>query len=443
MAALMQCRENENHPAQGEVRFIFSPPLASRVGTGIHDKTDIIISISEEIGNNYPYLQEIRVTNTGAEYISDPLALQPGRYFIHDFLIAVNDDIMCATPKTGSDLAPIVDQSLPYSFDIVQGEIRTVAIEVMDITHLIPEALGYESFGKNAIHPLNIAVFEEKNGRLKNTKAVLHLESADSVIFHAGLQPRENILSFPADVNVDYTLRIVKEGFRDFTMDFNYSQYRREFGADPINIVLEEENIFEFSTSYDPELYLTFLKSGAVTVHWPNGDTETISFSADPADPDKFSYHYLNAVLPDTLNSIRLTGDVQRIVELVVLSPVEFLNVFQLTNLQNLTIENSALPKLDLRKNKQLITLSFINMHPGELRLPLDHEIENVLVEGSVAEELDFPMDELIMNIYQNTIRKDIREGAFILFNAGDISPSSRDQLRTLEDAYSWYVEIE
>jgi len=439
----MQCRENENQPKQGEVRFRFTAPLASKLSAAIGEKTDIIISISEQIENNNPYLQEIRVANTGEEYISDPLALPPGRYFIHDFLVAVNDEIMCATPKTGSDLAPILDQSLPYSFEIVQGEIRTVAMEVIDITHLVPEALGYKSFGKNAVHPLSIAVFEEKNGRLKRTKAVLHLESNDSVIFHSGLQPKENIFSFPADVNADYTLRIIKEGFRDVIMDFNYSQYRRESGTDPINIVLEEEKIFEFSTNYDPELYMTFLQSGRVTVHWPDGDTETISFDAEPDDPDKFSYHYLNAVLPDTLNSIQLTGDVQRIVELVVLSPVEFLNVFQLTNLQNLTIENSALPKLDLRKNKQLITLSFINTHPGELRLPLDHEIENVLIEGTVAEGLEFPLDELIQNIYENTVKKNILEGAFILFNAGNISPSSRDQLQILEDAYSWYVEIE
>lgn len=440
---LNQCSEDHD-PAQGQVVFSFdSPPIANgKKSSSIPDGSSIIISISAN-GKRLLDFHSIELLKFGDHFVSKPLRLPEGKYSIEDFLIAKDGEILFATPKEGSKLAALVSNPLPHSFQVSHSHVNTVSMDVIDVRYEDPEALGYASFRMKVVHPFKVSVFVYEKGKLKLTQADLRLVYQDSVVNNAKLMPKVNTLAFMGDHSTTYQLVISKKGYREVVIDFNYKSYFNEHGNKPLEVILDPLPEASFTAVSDVLLYLTFVKSGSITIDWPDGSSEEVEFKATPTDPDKLSFAQLSHAIYDSAGLVALSGDLEQVVEFVSATSLSSIDISNLVNLQSLTLENSSLDKIDLRNNTSLVTLTFVNTTIHEILLPQEHLINNVLIEGLQDQPSTLPLEEIIHDIHQNAIRNNITDGAFILFHAGEINDASLDKLNELQTSLGWYVEIE
>lgn len=440
---LNQCSEDSD-PAQGEVIFSFdSPPITNgKKSSGIQDGSSIIITISRN-GKRILDFHEIELLKFGEHFVSKPLRLPEGKYHIEDFLVVKDGEVRFGTPKEGSKLASLVDKKLPYTINVSHTHVNSVSMKVIDVTYEEPESLGYASFRMKVVLPFRVTVFVYEKGRLKRTHATLQLVRADSVIDNLRLFPRVNTLPFSGEQNVTYQLTVSKEGYRSKTVDFNYQAYQSENGNKALEFILEPVPEASFTATSDVQLYLTFTKSGSITIDWPDGTNEIIEFQATPSDPDKLSFAQLSHSLNDSEGVVGLSGDLDLIVEFVSVSSLSSLDISNLSNLQSLTLENSSMDRIDLRNTESISTLAFVNTNLGEILLPETHQINSVLIEGLADQVPSLPLDTLIDDIHANALKNSITEGAFIMFNGGEIQPSSLEKLTELQTSLEWYIEIE
>lgn len=440
---LNQCSEDSD-PAQGEVVFSFdSPPVTNgKKSSGIQDGSSVIITITRN-GKRILDFHEIELLKFGEHFVSKPLRLPEGKYFIEDFLVVKDDEVKFATPKEGSKLSSLVTKKLPYAFNVSHSAINSISMDVIDVSYEEPESLGYASFRMKVVHPFRVSVFVYEKGRLKLTHADLKLVREDSVIDNLRLFPRVNTLPFAGEQTATYRLIVSKDGYRSAAVEFNYQAYLAENGNKPLEFILEPVPEASLTATSDVHLYLTFTKSGSVTVDWPDGTSETIEFKGTPNDPDKLTFVQLSHALNDASGVVGLTGDLDHIVEFVSVTSLSSLDISNLTKLQAITLENSTMDRLDLRRSESLSTLAFVNTNVGEIFLPDRHQINSVLIEGMPDQLPSLPLDALIDHVHANALQNSISEGAFIMFNAGEIQPSSLEKLTELETLLAWYIEIE
>lgn len=440
---LSQCSEDHD-PAQGQVVFSFdSPPLANgKKSSSIPDGSSIIITISKN-GQRLLDFDSIELLKFGDHFVSKPLRLPEGKYSIDDFLVAKEGEILFATPKKGSKLSNLINNSLPYTFNVSHSHVNTISMEVIDVSFEDPEALGYASFRMKVVHPFKVSVFVYEKGKLKLTHADLQLVHQGSVVSNFRLLPKINTVGFTGDHSITYQLVISKEGYRDEIVDFNYKGHFLENGNKPLEVILDPIPEASFTAVSDVLLYLTFVKSGSITVDWPDGSVDEVEFKATPTDPDKLSFAQLSHTLNDSSGIVALSGDLEQVVEFVSAASLSSIDISNLINLQSLTLENSVIDRIDLRNNKSLVTLAFVNTSIHDIFLPHEHSISNVHIEGMEGQPSTLPVNEVIHSIYENAIANNITDGAFILFHAGEVDPSSLDQLNELQASLGWYVEIE
>jgi hypothetical protein len=440
---LSRCTEDDD-PVMGELVFSFDAALDSNGTSGqFPDGTSILITLHKSNGESLLSFHEVGLVKFGDHFISKPLRIAPGRYTLEDLLVVKDEKVISAIPKKGSKLEPLVDNVLPYEVTIQEHTLTTAPLQVVNIENELPEDLGYSSFQVRIVNPIRITVFTHKNGKLTLTHANVTLTRGDSVFLDAKIQPGMNVLPFKGDVSKIYKLTIMKQGYENVTMDFNYLDYINKFGKIPIVIILQRESIASFNVTDDPVFYLTFYRAGSVSVLWPDGLRKTLNFRSLPGDPDNLSFYRLTHPLQDSVGKVMISGDLENIVEFAALSPLQSLDISKLINLRSLTLENSSVQSLDLTSNEEVTSLAFVNTSIEQIILPDDHRIEIIMVEGTAEVPMTFPLDVLISDVYANAVEKNIMEGAVILFNAGTISASSSEKLSHLQEAYSWYVEIE
>jgi hypothetical protein len=437
-SGLFQCQDNLG-PEPGKLVFTFTYRNASdgRKYSLTPDEFTSLIRISKRNANSVETYHNVELSKSGNQYTTAPLTLAPGNYRIEDFQVMKEGDPIFAAVSKGRILSTL-EATLKPEFIVSPRGVNTIPLEVGEVNLLEPGL----SFRQEILRPLNLSVFVYKNGRLKRTQADFELMRGDSVLFNASLSAKLNVLPFPAESSATYKLVISKAGYHSVIMDFNYEAYLLENGTAPLEIILEEKTAASFTAVDNVTFYLTFLKAGTVTVDWPDGTKEIIDFKPQPADPDKLSFQQVANAISGT-GRVTLTGDVDKIVELITVTPITTLDIPNLKNLQSLTLENAALSHLDLRRNESLTTLGIINTSLERISLPDNHVINSVQIESTSGEQNSLPLNYLIDDIYQNSVTNNIREGAFILFNAGEISRSSLQKLEHLQTAYSWYVEIE
>ncbi len=436
---LVQCAENEPI-SNGSISFSFERPANFDAGTDASPPT-LIVSVSDRNGKSVLLFSEVETRQEGSTITSSPIELPPGNYTVDDLIVVRNTEILLITPKDGSPMESSVVHALPVPFNVRDNTDETFQMQVVGIDSRNPSDFGYASFMPKVVHPFSVNVFVFEDGKLRLTNAKLSLENEQSSLFEFSLSPRVNILSFPGDHNADYKLRISKEGYQDYELNFNYRDYLSEYGNRAIAVILEVERGVTLSVSNEALFYLTMGQSGSIFVNWPDGEVTEIAFSNASSGPDQLTFEQVFRMLPQEMADVTLSGDLDKIVEFVAVSPTYGLDIQGLTNLKTLTLENASLDHLDLSENTQLSSLGFVYSSITDITIPSSHRIDNVLVEGTV--DLEFPLDDLISHVHANAVRENLMEGAFIIFNAGDISPSSEEKLTELSEEYNWYIELE
>jgi hypothetical protein len=110
------------------------------------------------------------------DFFSESLSLANGTYNIMQFLVLNNDfEIIYAAPLEGSEMATMVNDPLPITFDIAPNEATALTIQVIEVTS--PEDFGYGTFGFEIVDGRGIDV-----SFLLSTLPFFETEGFDSVI---------------------------------------------------------------------------------------------------------------------------------------------------------------------------------------------------------------------------------------------------------------------
>lgn len=102
---------------------------------------------------------KIELFSFNDSYVTQPQLFALGSYVIEEFLI-LNDvnEVIYAIPKEGSDLANLVQDALPISFDIYLEEVAEINLEVIAIEEYAPGEFGYSTFGFEVLDLFELSI---------------------------------------------------------------------------------------------------------------------------------------------------------------------------------------------------------------------------------------------------------------------------------------------
>src|SRR5689334_3250532 len=152
---LQTCREDEGL-RKGNVQFTFSTSSSGNSGgrslselpEGSVLHFSIVTSTYSE-GNSF---DDIAILKFGDQYITEPVPLAIGDYFVDGFYIITPDhEIVYGAPMADSPLGSLVEHPLPLPFTVNEDVATTLDIEVISTKAHVPSDFGYVSFGIDVV----------------------------------------------------------------------------------------------------------------------------------------------------------------------------------------------------------------------------------------------------------------------------------------------------
>jgi uncharacterized protein (TIGR02145 family) len=276
-ATLLSCSKKEsdikdltpkknNNPAvasTGEVQF--QPQMIDLVNGNINarleaaDAATILVTIVDDKGVIVKNKVSIKLSNFNGSYISQPLVLKDGVYKLKEFLVLdAANNVLYATPLTGSALASVVTTSLPMTFTVINQKLSTVIPQVVSTLTKTAGNFGYLTFNFAVIETLdfNLAVFA-----FNKTTVAYELVTSDVALKNGSTEMYKGI--FPANIEAisikdekagTYTLTVAKTGYKTYTGTYTYADLKAAFD-DPINVILEEAPVATTVTDIDGNVY--------------------------------------------------------------------------------------------------------------------------------------------------------------------------------------------
>ena len=154
---LISCKEAENHeifslPANQpqSVQFTFSPNSnADSRSTLIEGGTHLRINIQTTDGEPVLTDEEIMINPFGNSYISEWIILPVADYYMTSFLVLnEQEQVIYASPISGSLLSALVSEPLPMSFTVASDRNSVIVPKVLLTSRSDnPEDYGYGDFG--------------------------------------------------------------------------------------------------------------------------------------------------------------------------------------------------------------------------------------------------------------------------------------------------------
>ncbi|MEL6559137.1 MAG: LamG domain-containing protein [Bacteroidota bacterium] len=159
LVILGSCNDNQSEQPTGQISLSVIQK-AIKNGRLEVDENPVSISITinkgdETILDNEQY----DISQFGTGFLIDPIVLEIGEYTVEEFLVYnASNEVIFATPKTGSQFEKFVDTPLPTGFTISADEVSELSLEVISTEGIDPEDLGYASIGFDILPVKNILV---------------------------------------------------------------------------------------------------------------------------------------------------------------------------------------------------------------------------------------------------------------------------------------------
>jgi hypothetical protein len=271
---IISCKREEitsqTNPESGQLELRFSlenlkSTLKSAKDTSIIcGISSVIVTIEDVNGKVVNNSEKVDVYNMNGNYISKPLSLFKGNYKLTRFLVMDwKNNVVYASPQTGSPKAYLVLRPLPLDFSIQTNVVTKLTPEVINAAESKPEDFGYASFSfsvaktfdfligvlsyndstKNyALTDATISILNDTtkiySGSLTATGSVLLVSSYDSI----GVT---NKITLPERYN-SYTLIINKSGYKTYQQTFTKEELKLHFRSvdkGPLVVILEKKLI--------------------------------------------------------------------------------------------------------------------------------------------------------------------------------------------------------
>lgn len=405
-----------------------------------------LISVEMSNGQLIVDQQEVGIQKHADCYVTAPFQLPQGNYRLVDFMVIDEEgEVLYATPRKGSELAPRIAQALPHDFG-VSSDNKPVdnIIEVLDTRKETAKRFGYDSFRRGS-HFIKLQVFLAKDNTLKRTSAEAFILKGLDTLRTYQLSDKMNTIAFSGDPNETYSLVVAKDSYARFAQDFTM---QRSNGK-PLRVVLEpaltvvgvpllQDNTF--GMQIDPAWGIF-----EFMIDWGDGTNESWTSGTDVAIIHTYPQpgHYFISITGNGLDSLVLVGN------LAGSGGIARLGLEHLVNLSDFRIEYGPGPKvIDLSQNA-LVREIRIYPNPGE-ESPLEDLIisdHGTLYSVEIGQNTNMKpesLNELISDLY-NQVVNNPRTGTF-WYGVYDndytpmVTPSeeSLEKLRYLKNNHQW-----
>ncbi|GAA0190183.1 hypothetical protein GCM10009122_51470 [Fulvivirga kasyanovii] len=454
---LSSCDDEEHAQPVELVNVQFSGTLSAsdingRTLDDIEEPTHLVINVIPLAGGE-PHLdmEKIELYKMGDSYVAKAVALPKGTHIITDFLlVSASNKVVYAVPKAGSAFEKAVSKPLPHQFYIGKDDVFHHNLQVLKATPYSPRDFGYASFTGQVVNPLRVAAFASDDPALPT--------NAYGSIYHNGekikgfsLSSKITLISFPGEVDADYTIEIQKTGYATYVKEFNYRQLTDSLDNLLLEVTLQRSftllayinfaasNVFSMSLKGD---------SGLISIDFGDGTSMNHTLNND-ASTSEIRHTYAS----EGNHPITITGDIHMITEFYSYygdGMIDEIDLTGLTGLESIIFGLTRGPEVvDL---SQCEKLNFVNMaaipQMKELILPDVNFIKYFLINGST--QLNTAnIDDIINKIHQNAVLNNEMDGQFFygsdwVADSGDpIGPpsaSSVAKLTELRDTYNWTI---
>jgi hypothetical protein len=429
--------ESGNEKVQFTVAIPSQSESGGRMKEDLPDGVSVLISINNSSGSPIATLQRIDLLKIGEGYITEPIELKPGNYSIVDFLIVKDSEVLFATPKHGSPLAPAVARSLPSDFSVGRNSVSNIDMQVVSTKQKDPESFGYVSFSVDVMSPLLISVLLIENETVSFTTAQADIYDGENLIRTYSLGAKINTIGFSEDPDKTYSLVIHKQGYGHFQRQFTYNQLVQELDGKPLKVILDPTLELEIASVYgdDEPFELSIAGQGQITLNGPGELNGTYKLPMEIRD----------VLLPHGNYLLEIKGDLDQITSFE--SFGYNTGITKMTGLQHMIALKGLRPgmylnnELDLRQNEKLTGLEIHIHNTDHILLPETHAIKNFVIITSP--NITTPqLDKMVGNIYRNAVEKSIFNGV-MEFNTSNSPPPSAETLSkmiSLRDEYGWSV---
>lgn len=391
-------------------------------------------------------LQDFDLLRVGESVISPPIELASGGYWITDFMIiSSNNEVLFATPKNDSPFSKFVSNPLDRYFDVSNGGVNKIRMEVIDVSASAPEEFGYVSFNVGVVHPLSIAVFAATESGAVLTDANLIIEKGQDLVQANTLLPQVNTIGLRLGRDEVYTMRVSRPGYLSYHRDFTYEQLILETGGS-LNITLMP-GMTIVTPFYNMPGHLNFNFGGPpgtqLTIDWGDGTMEV--------NPNNFEHLFA----PGRRYTIHITGELDNVTSFgSAYNDFEDFDPTLLTGLYSFDFTLCDMPKvIDLSRSTRLQTLAISQCRGTEIIVaPSSETLETVAINHSHLSTAI--VSDAIRKVFENATAHEIFSGTFDLrlcsINcepeelenqlAGPPDSDAMSKLVALRDVYGWTI---
>ncbi|WP_421877825.1 LamG domain-containing protein [Marinoscillum sp.] len=263
---MSSCNEGEVESPKGSLSF--SAKISNNANGRVQEEevSSAIVTIESE---GEVVLDNYELSMNGFE--SEAVLFEIGSYQITKFiLLNASNEVVYATPKSGSLLANLVSTPLPQSFEVSADEVSNVELEVINTNSVDPEDLGYGTLGYNIVPTVQILVSTLVNDGTSTTFAQTDLEVkvGEDTIYSIVLGDSINVLKLRSDYSeVDFS----------FTLGDSLTQYKSLTSSEIIEYITTPLTItFNINASSDEGLIAYYPFSGNANDESGNGINGTL-----------------------------------------------------------------------------------------------------------------------------------------------------------------------
>jgi hypothetical protein len=289
LAFFTGCKDDQEETLVSKIHFGFKADTSStdngRIAT--MEAAYVSVSIEDVNGNLVEDLKEVNLLRFNNEYISEKISLLPGTYNLVEFFVLDADkNVIYASPRTGSQLAYLVERPLPISFTVVSDEVTKVEPEVLSVQGASIEDFGYSSFTYNLKKTfefrLAVSTYNLSTSSLQLTNANISISNPDSVVYTGTLGDSTNTFRLN-DINTSYSLLIEKEGYQSFNQTFTTDSLKKHL-YDPLEVTLMKTFTFTIDSVANVNHLTVKNESGKIiSIHRMDPGTNEILIKSESA----------------------------------------------------------------------------------------------------------------------------------------------------------------
>lgn len=460
----LNCANDEKMPANGRVQFAVSvaakPSDGGRMLTqSFPEGAYISLSVETASGVSVFSLARFELMKIGDEYITAPIDLREGNYRLTDFMImSKEDDVLCATPKQGSDLAKLVLFPLPHNFTIVADGVFNMNVQVVDVNQQSPQDFGYISFGVEVVaSDFSVSLFIRENNEMVFTSGTLSLYQHEELVYTQSLGPQKNAVLYKGDPDETYTLVVEKVGYTIRSREYTLKELQAELAGMSLVLILEPAftmRIIHHSVYnlYPPFAFEMVLNDEShshpeLNIDWGDGKTETYRGGG-------YLIHYYAENLKGKQGFVNITGDLDAIskINFNVRPPLAItkLDLTRLTALSSFSwtesIKEETPSFMDFSKNIKLAVLELKWTNIEQVDLSNNPLLIRLDVSGTEISEQN--LNEVILDLHHNAVTNHLLNGVFACGKSRTeenvtlqpLSQESKSKLIDLRDNYAWII---